>query len=68
MAEKTNVNDVISNTINQQPDDNKPFIKDVTFYKSRYQKQQKEAKSQLKQFKQSLDRLEKLSISKPSES
>ena len=48
MAEKTNVNDVISNTINQQPDDNKPFIKDVTFYKSRYQKQQKEAKSQLK--------------------
>lgn len=56
-----NKNDIISNTINNTKNGNKPFIKDVTFYKSRYQKQQKEAKTQLKSFKQSLDRLEKLS-------
>jgi hypothetical protein len=31
-------NDIISNTINKSTDDNKPYIKDVTFYKSRYQK------------------------------
>jgi hypothetical protein len=31
-----NKNDIISNTINNTKNGNKPFIKDVTFYKSRY--------------------------------
>ena len=38
-AKKFNENDILSNTINQQKDDNAPFIKDFTFFKSRYQKQ-----------------------------
>jgi len=38
-GKKYNENDVLSNQINKEKNDNAPFIKDFTFFKSRYQKQ-----------------------------
>ena len=58
-------NDILSQ-INNQKSEDKPFIQDFTFFKSRFSKLQKESKLQIKNFKENVSKMDKLMAAKSS--